>query len=108
MHTAHGPLEDTILSARRGQTLAAIALTTGGADAAIAACDVSTGAFEIREVSPDTLGEELASLPISELLVTDEDDARPLVAQESTSRPRRTSRRRLHDMPGPTSDNDDV
>ena len=73
--------EDTILSARRGQTLAAIALTTGGADAAIAACDVSTGAFEIREVSPDTLGEELASLPISELLVTDEDDARPLVAQ---------------------------
>jgi DNA mismatch repair protein MutS len=71
--------EDTILSSRQGQVLVAVALATGGADAAIAACDVSTGAFEILSVSPETLGEAIASLPVSELLVTDEDDARPLV-----------------------------
>lgn len=73
--------EDTILSARQGQVLAAIALATGGADAAIAACDVSTGAFEIISVTPETLAEKTASLPISELLVTEDDEARPLIRQ---------------------------
>jgi DNA mismatch repair protein MutS len=77
--------EDTILSSRQGQVLAAIALAAGGTEAAIAACDVSTGAFEIIEVSPETLGEKAASLPISELLVTEDDEARPLVRQALAS-----------------------
>ncbi|WP_300380450.1 DNA mismatch repair protein MutS [Henriciella sp.] len=73
--------EDTILPARRGQALVAIAFASGGADAALAACDVSTGAFEIRDVAPEALGERLSALPVSELLVTEEDEARPLVRQ---------------------------
>ncbi len=77
--------EDTILPSRQGQVLAAVVLTAGGADAAIAACDVSTGAFEILAVSPETLGEAIAGLPVSELLVTDEDEARPLVRQALSS-----------------------
>lgn len=71
--------EDTILPARQGQALVALAFASGGADAAIAACDVSTGALEIREVPPEALGERLSALPVSELLVTEEDEARPLV-----------------------------
>lgn len=71
--------EDTILPARQGQALVALAFASGGADAAIAACDVSTGALEIREVRPEALGDQLAALPVSELLVTEEDETRPLV-----------------------------
>ena len=71
--------EDTILPARQGQALVALAFSSGGADAAIAACDVSTGALEIREVAPEALGERLSALPVSEILVTEEDEARPLV-----------------------------
>ena len=73
--------EDTILPARQGQALVAIAFASGGADAAIAACDVSTGAFEIRSVSPESIGERVSALPVSELLVTEEDEARPLLRQ---------------------------
>jgi len=71
--------EDTILPARQAQALVAIAFSSGGADAAIAACDVSTGAFDIRAIAPETLGDHLSALPMRELLVTDEDEARPLV-----------------------------
>ncbi|MEQ9316519.1 MAG: DNA mismatch repair protein MutS [Henriciella sp.] len=71
--------EDTILPARQSQALVAIAFAAGGADAAIAACDVSTGAFEIRAVAPEALGDHLSALPMRELLVTEEDEARPLV-----------------------------
>ncbi|WP_456077612.1 MutS N-terminal domain-containing protein, partial [Henriciella aquimarina] len=73
--------EDTILPARQGQALVAIAFSGGGADAAMAACDVSTGAFEIRPLAPEAIGERLSALPMSELLVTEEDEARPLVRQ---------------------------
>ncbi len=73
--------EDTILPARQGQALAAIAFAAGGTEAAIAACDVSTGAFEICAVTPEALGDRLSGLPMTELLVTDEDEARPLVRQ---------------------------
>ncbi len=71
--------EDTILPARRGQALTAIAFAAGGADAAIATCDVSTGALEISALPAENLPERLAALPVSELLVTEEDEARPLV-----------------------------
>ncbi|WP_300394740.1 DNA mismatch repair protein MutS [Henriciella sp.] len=73
--------EDTILPARQGQALVAIAFASGGADAALAACDVSTGAFDIRDLPPEALGDRLSALPVSELLVTEEDEARPLVRQ---------------------------
>ena len=73
--------EDTILSARQGQALVALAFTNGGADAAIAACDVSTGALEIRDIRPEQMADQIAALPVSELLVTEEDEARPLVRQ---------------------------
>ncbi|MEM5516134.1 DNA mismatch repair protein MutS [Henriciella sp. AS95] len=73
--------EDTILPARQAQALVAIAFASGGADAAIAACDVSTGAFDIRSIAPEAIGDSLSALPMRELLVTEEDEARPLVRQ---------------------------
>ena len=73
--------EDTILPARQGQALVAIAFAAGGAEAAMAACDVSTGAFEIRTVAPEAMGDALSALPMTELLLTEEDEARPLVRQ---------------------------
>ena len=71
--------EDTILPARQGQALVAVAFAAGGAEAAMAACDVSTGALEILTVAPEAIGERLSALPVSELLVTEEDEARPLM-----------------------------
>ena len=71
--------EDALLPPRQGQALVAIAFVAGGAEAALAACDVSTGYFEVRPVAPEQLGETLSALPITELLVTEADLARPLV-----------------------------
>ncbi|MEL7541684.1 MAG: DNA mismatch repair protein MutS, partial [Pseudomonadota bacterium] len=61
--------EDSLLSARQGQALVAVALSASGAEAAFAACDVSTGYFEVRAFAPETLSETLSALPIRELLV---------------------------------------
>ena len=71
--------EESLLPARDAQALVAIAFASGGADAALAACDVSTGYFEVRAFSPDTLAETLSALPIKELLLTERDAERPLV-----------------------------
>ena len=71
--------EDSLLQARDGQALVAIAFGTGGTEAALAACDVSTGRFEVRPFSPDILAETLSALPIKELLITERDADRPLV-----------------------------
>ena len=70
--------EDALLPPKRGQALVAVAFTSGGADAALAACDVSTGYFEIRPIAAERLGETLAALPITELLLTEADADRPL------------------------------
>ncbi|GAB5457057.1 MAG: DNA mismatch repair protein MutS [Henriciella sp.] len=90
--------EDTLLSPKQGQALVAIAFAAGGAEAALAACDVSTGYFEVRPFAPDALGDTLSALPISELLLTEADIARPLVAQakselkiSTTPRPNNTA-----------------
>lgn len=72
--------EDTLLAPKQSQALVAVAFAAGGAEAALAACDVSTGYFEVRPLPPETLGETLSSLPISELLLTEADIARPLIS----------------------------
>ncbi|MEL6827582.1 MAG: DNA mismatch repair protein MutS [Pseudomonadota bacterium] len=71
--------EDSLLPARQGQALVAISLSASGTEAAFAACDVSTGYFEVRAFEPATLAETLGALPIKELLVTEADADRPLV-----------------------------
>lgn len=71
--------EESLLQARHGQALVAIAFGAGGAEAALAACDVSTGQFEVRAFSPDVLAETLSALPIKELLLTEKDAERPLI-----------------------------
>lgn len=71
--------EESLLPARQGQALVAIAFGAGGAEAALAACDVSTGAFEVRAFPSEVLAETLGALPIKECLVTERDAERPLV-----------------------------
>ncbi|MEL7108416.1 MAG: DNA mismatch repair protein MutS [Pseudomonadota bacterium] len=71
--------EDSLLSAKQGQALIAVAFSAAGAEAAFAACDVSTGFFEIRAFEPEILADTLAALPIKELLLTERDADRPLV-----------------------------
>ncbi len=71
--------EDALLPPRQGQALVAIAFAAGGSEAALAACDVSTGAFEVRAFDPVSLAETLGALPITELLMTEADLERPLV-----------------------------
>ncbi len=71
--------EDTLLPARQGQALAAVAFTKGGADAAIASADVSTGRFDLIACSVDTLGEQLAALPVREWLVSEGDVGRNVI-----------------------------
>ncbi|MEL8054909.1 MAG: DNA mismatch repair protein MutS [Pseudomonadota bacterium] len=71
--------EDSLLPPRQGQALVAVAFTSGGAEAALAACDVSTGAFEVRTFAPETLSDTLSAMPLNELLLTEADTERPLV-----------------------------
>ena len=81
--------EDSLLPARQAQALVAVAFGAGGADAAIAACDVSTGYFEVFEFAPEILAETLGALPIKELLLTERDAERPLIglAQDALKLP---------------------
>lgn len=85
--------EDTLLPPKQGQALVAVAFTSGGAEAALAACDVSTGYFEVRNFAPEAIGETLSGLPITELLLTDADAERPLsMAMIEALRPSLTHR----------------
>lgn len=81
--------EDSLLPPRQGQALVAVAFAAGGAEAALAACDVSTGHFEVRAFAPETFAETLGALPITELLITEADADKPLVrsAQEALRLP---------------------
>lgn len=72
--------EDALLPSRQGQALAAVALANGGADAAIAVCDVSTGRFDVAPVDPGALADALLGWPLSELLVSAADMGRPVMA----------------------------
>ncbi|MEM7765930.1 MAG: DNA mismatch repair protein MutS [Pseudomonadota bacterium] len=90
--------EDTLLPARQGQCLAAVAFARGGAEAAIAAADVSTGRFELIACTPDTLADQLSALPVREWLLTETGSQRPgmpalqaAIAAPLTQRPDRTA-----------------
>lgn len=76
--------EDALLPSRQGQALAAVALANGGADAAIAVCDVSTGRFDVVPVGQGALAEALLGWPLSELLVSSEDLNKPFMAAVRT------------------------
>ena len=90
--------EDAILPAREGQALAAIGVAQGGAEAGLAVCDVSTGAFEVVPVQPELLADAISALPAKEIIISDADLERPLVelaagvtAAAKTSRPARNA-----------------
>lgn len=63
--------EDALLEPRRANLLAAVAWAAGGAEAALAWADVSTGAFEVVARDPATLADEIAALSPGELLAPD-------------------------------------
>src|SRR3990167_4970078 len=71
--------EETLLPARQGQALAALAFTAQG-DAAIAVCDVSTGLFELAALEPARIGDALLAWPLSELVISEADRDRPAIA----------------------------
>ncbi|MBK8198203.1 MAG: DNA mismatch repair protein MutS [Acidobacteria bacterium] len=71
--------EDTLLPARQGQALAALAFTAQG-EAALAVCDVSTGLFELAALDAARVADALLAWPLSELLVSEADRSRPAVA----------------------------
>ncbi len=72
--------EEAILPPRQGQALVAIGLANGGADVAIAHCDVSTGNFEIVSCTPDMLANALAAIPAREILMAEKDADTSLLA----------------------------
>ena len=72
--------EDTLLPSRQGQALAAIAFS-GTGEAALAVCDVSTGAFELAALAAANIAEALLARPLSELVVTAQDRLRPGVRE---------------------------
>ena len=72
--------EDALLPARQGQALAALAFA-GTGEAALAVCDVSTGAFDLTAIPAARLGEALLAWPLSELVISQEDADRPLIQE---------------------------
>lgn len=71
--------EETLLPARQGQALAALAFT-GQGEAALAVCDVSTGLFELTALDPARIGDALLAWPLSELVISEADRDRPALA----------------------------
>jgi DNA mismatch repair protein MutS len=73
--------EDSLLDARRANWLAAVGFGLGGAEVAIAAADISTGAFELFESHVERLSENLAALDPGELVFLDLDRDKSGLAQ---------------------------
>lgn len=71
--------EETLLPARQGQALAALAFT-GQGEAALAVCDVSTGLFELAALEPGRIADALLAWPLSELVISETDRNRPALA----------------------------
>jgi DNA mismatch repair protein MutS len=80
--------EETLLPARQGQALAALAFT-GQGEAALAVCDVSTGQFELTALEPSRIADALLAWPLSELVISETDRDRPALAglREMTAAP---------------------
>ncbi|WP_428275903.1 DNA mismatch repair protein MutS [Candidatus Palauibacter sp.] len=76
-------LEDKLLAARRNNYVVAIA---GDAPFGLAAVDLSTGEFELREVAATDLGDELGRLEPAEIVIPEETEA-PAGPWHVTARP---------------------
>lgn len=63
--------EDSMLPARQGQALAAVALGPGGREAGLAIADVSTGAFDVLTCPAGDAVGRLGAWPVGEVLVGD-------------------------------------
>jgi DNA mismatch repair protein MutS len=70
-------IEDALLDARSNNFLASLALLRGGADAAVAWVDVSTGEVCVRRVEPENAGSVLAAIGPKELIAPQLDDDSP-------------------------------
>jgi DNA mismatch repair protein MutS len=75
--------EEALLDARTSNRLAAVAVV--GDRVAVASADVSTGAFVIQEGPLPAIGDVLGGLRPAEILATDEDAQRPVLASAFTS-----------------------
>ncbi len=73
--------EDNLLDARSANVLAAVGLAAGGAEAALAIADVSTGRFEIFACAPEAVEEILMAISPREVLMAEAATARPLFAR---------------------------
>jgi DNA mismatch repair protein MutS len=73
--------EEALLDARRANWLAAVGFGLGGAEVAIAAADISTGAFELFESHVERLSEDLAALDPGELIFLELDRDKSGLAQ---------------------------
>ncbi|MEM1105405.1 MAG: DNA mismatch repair protein MutS [Pseudomonadota bacterium] len=63
--------EDTMLPARMGQALAAVAPMAKGREIGAAICDVSTGSFHIFQCAGPRILDRLAAFPIGEVILPD-------------------------------------
>jgi len=70
-------LEDSLLDARANNYLAALALLQGGAAAALAWVDVSTGELSVSPVSDISFDADLAAIAPKELIVPELDEGDP-------------------------------
>jgi DNA mismatch repair protein MutS len=84
--TAGTLTEDTLLPPRQAQMLCALGFAGGGAEAALAACDVSTGRFELARLPPGSgesgVVEALAARGVRELVLAERDVQRLLAGRD--------------------------
>lgn len=73
--------EEALLEARSANSLAAIGIAGGGREAALAIADVSTGRFEVFNLSPAVLEDVLSAVGPREVLVADSVMSHPDVAR---------------------------
>jgi DNA mismatch repair protein MutS len=66
--TAGTITEDSLLDASQGNFLGAVAILGGGAEASLAAVDISTGELSVRATSAERFGLDLAALPFAEMV----------------------------------------
>jgi DNA mismatch repair protein MutS len=67
--------EETLLDASQGNFLGAIAILSGGEEAALAAVDISTGELTVKATQAENFAADFASLPFAELVAPDLEDA---------------------------------
>ncbi|NWG70408.1 MAG: DNA mismatch repair protein MutS, partial [Parvularculaceae bacterium] len=83
--------EETLLDSSRPNHLGAVAVLRGGAEAALAAIDISTGDLSVRATSAASFRLHAAALSLAELVVADEeaptDDWRAALAEAGGATP---------------------